>query len=200
MSVLGSGRVAPRASETAVVGAWQTIIPAPPTRDLYELHRAVMRGYPPKGGNRRAVNALWAEVPNDDVLLVRSSVPPVLGAWGNAPREFVAPPDGECRFTLTANASYRPQNGGNRRPHPDPTDWLAGKAAAHGFDIEWPELRILSVESRVGRKGKKPITVSLVTYTGILTVVDSLRFADVWLRGLGPARGLGAGLIHTETA
>lgn len=75
--------------------------------------------------------------------------------------------------------------------------WLASRAARHGFAINEGEVRIDGYrQHRWFKSGTgHQVRISTVEITGVLTVTDPERFAEALYRGLGPAKGLGCGLL-----
>jgi len=75
--------------------------------------------------------------------------------------------------------------------------WLALKGEANGFSIREGEIRADGyTQHRFTKpKGKHPITLSTIEFTGLLTVTDPELFLPALFHGLGPAKGFGCGLL-----
>jgi CRISPR system Cascade subunit CasE len=75
--------------------------------------------------------------------------------------------------------------------------WLALKGEANGFAIREGEIRADGYTQHrfVKPKGKHPISLSTIEFTGLLTVTDPELFVPTLFHGLGPAKGFGCGLL-----
>ena len=74
--------------------------------------------------------------------------------------------------------------------------WLARKAATAGFSVDPGSLYIDRYERlRIPREGNRAVTLSTLTFQGLLTVEDPARFLSGLLRGFGSAKAYGCGLM-----
>lgn len=74
--------------------------------------------------------------------------------------------------------------------------WLSSRAAKYGFSLYPEALQIHSYrQHRLPKKGKKPVRISTLDYDGILEVINPELFMQTLVRGLGPAKGFGCGLL-----
>jgi len=80
--------------------------------------------------------------------------------------------------------------------------WLAMKGESNGFSLREGEVRADGYTQHrfVKPKGKHPITLSTIEFTGLLTVTDPDLFVPALFRGLGPAKGFGCGLLMVRPA
>lgn len=118
-------------------------------------------------------------------------------------------------FRLTANPtrSGRPEGGGETRRFGHVTvaqqvEWLLRRSGANGFFIPVAESRgdhgdpMLEVTDReqvvfaraTGSRSSR-VTLSRATFTGTLKVVDSERLRSAIVRGIGPGKAYGCGLL-----
>jgi len=76
------------------------------------------------------------------------------------------------------------------------TAWLAGRAEKHGFAVAPANLLVDGyLTHAVHRRGRTTICFSTLNVSGLLTVVDSEKFLSTLHSGIGPAKGLGCGLL-----
>lgn len=74
--------------------------------------------------------------------------------------------------------------------------WLARRAESIGASFEAEELRIEGYRShRFQTPDGREIAISGIDYDGLLTVTDPARFSQVLMKGVGPAKGFGFGLL-----
>jgi len=108
-----------------------------------------------------------------------------------------------CRYLLHANPTVKKD--GRRHGIVDRAgqlDWLKRKAAAGGFACEQVE-----VESQRWQYSRRSWQRDLnrhvhfaVTFSGILRVTDSEKFAEAVAAGIGPAKAYGFGLLSVAPA
>jgi CRISPR system Cascade subunit CasE len=126
------------------------------------------------------------------------------------------------RFCLVANATRRidtKSGPDGRRRHgkrvPVKADqlgeWLAGRAEAAGFSIDKDLLTVQpgyiyvndperqEPEAPSSQKGRGYRLFS-VRYDGVLTITDSARFQGTLVRGIGPGKAFGLGLLSVAPA
>jgi CRISPR system Cascade subunit CasE len=76
------------------------------------------------------------------------------------------------------------------------TAWLVRKGTAAGFDVDPERLNIDGYERvRIPREAARAVTFSTLTFQGVLTVLDPVRFLAGVLSGFGAAKGFGCGLM-----
>lgn len=75
--------------------------------------------------------------------------------------------------------------------------WLESRAAQYGFSINTELVTVDGYEQQqsVKRGGAKPITLSSLDFGGMLTVSDVQLFERALFNGIGPAKGMGCGLL-----
>jgi CRISPR system Cascade subunit CasE len=74
--------------------------------------------------------------------------------------------------------------------------WLSRKAATSGFCVDPDSLYIDRYERlRIPREGSRAVTLSTLTFQGLLTVSDPELFLSCLLRGFGAAKAYGCGLM-----
>lgn len=76
-------------------------------------------------------------------------------------------------------------------------EWLGSRAKQHGFAFETDLVTVDGYEQHQSLKGRgeKPIRFSTLDYGGLLTVTDTGAFERALYGGVGPAKGLGCGLL-----
>jgi len=80
------------------------------------------------------------------------------------------------------------------------TAWLRARCAKHGFDFRDEDIRVDGYMPTRMYKQPKPIQITTVEVSGVLTVTEPAVFRDLLLRGLGPAKGFGCGLMLVKRA
>lgn len=191
----------------------------------YQLHRTLMQGFPTElPGDERVLYRLEMQAETDWlVLLVQSIHPPdwsplELAGQGRyllqrpeAPKRFQPelPTGTQLRFRLRANPTVKVRRGddknSNRVPlvHEEKQDeWLAKKAALHGFRLLQSRI---SGDDRLSdwirREGKSHrLQLYTVQFDGLLEIIDSDVFAQALATGIGPARAFGCGLLSLAPA
>lgn len=195
---------------------WRTLIDQP-----YKLHQFVMQGFP-DGVKREDANILYHLEANDQVitLLVQSDISP---DWASLDSKLLLPtnpfdliPNPAIRqivglplesgrvfsFRLRANPTIkkvrRDEKGerynSNRVPlvHEDKQlAWLEKKAKQSGFCL----LEVYSnLEEKQTDYGKR-LTLFTVQFTGRLRITDPAAFQAALIKGIGPAKAFGCGLL-----
>lgn len=193
-------------------------------RDLanpYEMHRTIMGAFPaPLPHDERILFRIeLGEKPDMPVVLVQSVYRP---DWESVQQKtescFVCMPqvhgmdglnirDGDwLRFRLRADPSkrvYYACREKNQRislfSENDQREWLLRKGQQGGFSIQQEYLMIRAAPYRTlfiprGEKTHKA-TINMVDYEGVLQVVNVEKFLAVLRQGIGPAKGLGCGLL-----
>ena len=110
------------------------------------------------------------------------------------------------RFRLTANPTKsikapEPGRRGTVCAHMTPEyqlKWLLDRCEAHGFSIDPEEVMVTKSQWQRFYKGeqrKNPVSLLSVTFEGILTVTDEVRFRQTLVEGLGRGKAFGLGLL-----
>lgn len=75
--------------------------------------------------------------------------------------------------------------------------WLATRTESHGFAVVEHEVHADGYRQHEFMKphGQKPVKFSTIDYSGILTVEDPGLFVESLMKGIGPAKGFGCGLL-----
>ncbi len=76
-------------------------------------------------------------------------------------------------------------------------EWLQTRAEKHGFSFLPEQIRVEAYQQhRASKKGgKKPIRYSTLDFTGLLTVTAAELFQQALMKGIGPAKAFGCGLL-----
>lgn len=111
------------------------------------------------------------------------------------------------RFRLRANPTHAVMSGGKRgkvMPHitvEQQLKWLLDKSESCGFVIQTvdngPCVDVVQRETKRFRREGKIVTLSVVTFEGILKVTDSELFKQAMVGGIGRAKAYGCGLLTT---
>lgn len=151
------------------------------------------------------------------VVLVQSAVEPNWGyAFHNASHLLAAAPETKpfepcfaagqrLRFRLVANPTRKISTDDENRPNgtrvPVPAErlveWLATRAQPAGFTLDDGTTTVQAgyLYGTKGQAGGKPISLRCARYDGTLCVADSGRFRETLIRGIGPAKAFGCGLL-----
>lgn len=80
--------------------------------------------------------------------------------------------------------------------------WLAPRADRHGFSFEAGLVSVDGYQQHKSAKnrGEQPISFSTLDFDGLLTVTDARVFKDTLFHGIGPAKGLGCGMLMVRRA
>lgn len=75
--------------------------------------------------------------------------------------------------------------------------WLGSRAGKHGFSFQEDLVTVGGYEQHLSSKhaGAKPIRFSTLDFGGLLTVTDERIFKQTLFSGIGPAKGLGCGML-----
>ena len=187
----------------------------------YELHRTIMRAFPnPLPAEERILFRVeTSQGQLQPLVLVQSQTKPNWEAVETTfDAYFLQPPqvkslDGikiesgdVLRFRLRADPSKRVlygEKGESKRislfSESDRLDWLVRKAEKCSFTITSEQLLIRDAPYRTffiaqSQKTRKA-TINMVDYDGLLQVNDPEKFMDHIFNGIGPAKGLGCGLL-----
>lgn len=76
-------------------------------------------------------------------------------------------------------------------------EWLAKRAAKHGFEIEEERVRVDGYrQQRWFKRGQpEPVRLSTLDFSGVLRIDDPDAVTAALGRGIGPAKGFGCGLL-----
>ena len=188
-------------------------------RDLanaYEMHRTLVRGVSPPEGSDLGVDPdpksptlerlLWRqELLRDGVaqVIIQTQTPP---DWSFLPQAYLDRPaeskpvhldfhNGQAlRFRLCANPTVKRNN--RRHALYDPAErlsWIQRKAGLGGFSIR--RISFTSEQRLHARKNGHVLTLFAATFEGTLTVTDREALLKTIHSGVGPAKGLGMGLL-----
>jgi CRISPR system Cascade subunit CasE len=83
--------------------------------------------------------------------------------------------------------------------------WLVGRASRHGFALATqqdgqPNLRLHRRQTQTFKRGMDAVTLTTVTYDGILQVTDADAFRQALTSGIGHAKAYGCGLLTIAPA
>ncbi len=73
--------------------------------------------------------------------------------------------------------------------------WLSRRAEDHGFSIKPGEVQADGYRRHEMGRRRGRVQFSSVDFAGLLTVTDPERLREALLRGIGPAKGFGCGLM-----
>ena len=142
---------------------------------------------------------LYEEEETTRVLLFSPGIPQKL-PWGNWGVNNRVPGNyhdyDRYIFSLRANTTFKEyKKGGNGPRHPtkDIQKWIERKAKLHGFKIV--NFEMIPLGKQISYKGRKPITHYAVDFDGVLEVTDRAKFKLAALKGIGPAKAFGFGLL-----
>ncbi len=183
--------------------------------DMYQMHRSVFSLFPDKnaGGPGRVLYRVDENSRDNEisVLLVSEKVPQwslsklqkdylleEMGSKDYAPEIL---PDSLLAFRLRANPSKK--KNGKRLGifnEQDQLKWLIKKGNDHGFSPikTTPIPEGFSSGKRDSKSSE--ITVYSVRFDGYLKVSDSIKFKKALETGIGPAKGMGFGLLSVALA
>ncbi len=80
--------------------------------------------------------------------------------------------------------------------------WLTSRAECNGFSCSENDMIIEDYRCHKAykRKAKSPIEYRTLDYKGVLTVTDSERLSAALIKGIGPAKAFGCGLLLVQRA
>lgn len=73
--------------------------------------------------------------------------------------------------------------------------WLLERAAKFGFSLGEGSFLVVQQEVRQFQRQRRPVTLGIVTYEGILEVTDRTLFLGALTGGIGRAKAYGCGLL-----
>ncbi|WP_326557198.1 type I-E CRISPR-associated protein Cas6/Cse3/CasE [Micromonospora sp. NBC_01796] len=116
-------------------------------------------------------------------------------------------------FRLTANPSHNGRKTADAKEtqrfgylrEQEQVAWLANRVARHGFTLitqrdGLPNLRLHHRQTQTFKRGMAQVTLTTVTYDGILQISDANAFRQALTRGIGHAKAYGCGLITLARA
>ncbi len=188
------------------------------------MHAAVMASFPtsPADGTRvlwrvddddaaRPLLYLTSPVEPDLTHVVEQAGWPTSGlAWDTRdyrPLLGRLKPEQRWHFRLTANPvrnGMRPGRTETQRfghvSAPQQVQWLQRRAEGHGFRLaptggDEPAVTVIRRGVRSFRRQAATVTLGIATFEGVLQVIDPDRFRDLMVRGIGPAKAYGCGLL-----
>lgn len=187
----------------------------------HNMHRTIMLAFPsPLSDEERALFRIEnTGSPGLPFVLVQSSTRP---KWGNVENKYedyfahspeVKSLDGMnikigdvLRFRLRANPSKRVYYKKNKKSQrislfseEDRRDWLVRKSKNCGFSVLEDRLLVRDAPYRTVFISKEDethkATFNMVDFDGLLKVEDPEKFLQSVWKGIGPAKGLGCGLL-----
>jgi CRISPR system Cascade subunit CasE len=184
-------------------------------RDSYDWHQAVWKAFPGRDGQPRDFLTRLDSNGDGLRLLIVSPVEPVPPAWwpteSGSWRTKLIPESYFARtkyaFQLCANPTRKitklapdgsQAKNGRRVPlrtREELVEWIARKGATGGFAVDLGQLRAFPCGRDYFEKQGHRGLHSAVEFQGLLTVNDSARFAETFVRGVGPAKAFGFGLL-----
>lgn len=194
----------------------------------YELHRTLLRGLDQAPDDERLLFRVEPEGSGGPVVLVQSAVvkpdwqPLLENAYllrADGPKFFSPDLHGgqRLRFRLVANPTVKKKvpgkkhsvrvplihDGDNPKGYPSYSEWLARKAAQHGFQVlsvQDAPFRTTSNRHKQSTYEKHQIPYFGVRFDGVLEVTDPVALLDAVRRGIGPAKAFGFGLLSLAPA
>lgn len=182
------------------------------TKDVVQLHRAVMSLFPDDVGSspRHTLGVLHRlDVGRTACLTVQSTVSPDFNSLPDKyfdpehpkpviedvskGRELLRPGD-LCLFRLAGNTTKKVD--GKRvalRSEPDLMAWLERNANGSGFRVK--NVRYTGLSVQTGAHANKSVILTGTRFDGLLEVVDSDLFRNALRAGIGPAKAFGYGLL-----
>lgn len=116
-------------------------------------------------------------------------------------------------FRLTANPTHSGRKTADSKDtqrfaylrEEEQAGWLAGRAAQHGFVLATqqdglPNLRLHRRQTLTFKRGMNTVTLTTVTYDGLLQVTEADAFRRALTSGIGPAKAYGCGLLTLAPA
>lgn len=183
------------------------------------LHAAILAAFPGSLSDRSDERVLWRLDPApgaahlfvvspeepDFTHLIEQAGWPTLPTWKTRPYQPLLDTLVEGQswgFRLTANPTRsRPAKEGERsQRHGHVTaaqqqQWLLSRAADAGFKVPGDGVVVREREVRQFRRGDGRVTLARASFEGQLVVRDVDALRRVLVRGLGPAKAYGCGLL-----
>jgi CRISPR system Cascade subunit CasE len=189
--------------------------------NLYDLHRTLLRAFPDArdGGPGRVLFRVELPQGAAPFILVQSEKEP---HWSRVPAGYFAErhtkplaplpflPGQRLLFRLRANPTKRagkeatdPRWVGKRvglGREEEQENWLVRKGEKGGFYVARPAMRVIPEGKITARKAKQTLHFLSVRFEGVLEVTNPERFVQTLREGVGPAKGLGFGLLSLARA
>ena len=183
-------------------------------RDVYDWHQRTWECFPDRDGQSRDFLTRLDRKGEDFQLLIVSPLEPVRPAWcpsscwhgpKSIPESYFSRT--RYRFQLCANptkkvAVQKPDGSfkKNSRRVPlskreDLISWIGRKGERGGFAVEEDRLRTIPRGREYFDKNGQRGLHAAVEFQGVLTVTDPRKFHDAFIRGVGPAKAFGFGLL-----
>lgn len=178
----------------------------------YELHRSLMLAFPAFDHEKERI-LYRLEMSQTNQVLVQSTILP---DWSRLAENYLEKPSeiktlnlflekGQVlRFRLRANPSKRDPQSHKRvglYSNDDRLIWLQRKGESHGFSIQPENVEVtstlwkqFSIPSKSDGK-KHQATFNFVDFNGLLCIVNPELLLETIRQGIGPAKGLGCGLL-----
>lgn len=194
-------------------------------RDVHNMHRTVMSGFPEDGPNdayRQEHGVLWrldhigqnlvhyvqsitepdwSRLPDDHLLGVAQVRPlaPLLDGIGPGQKFAFRLQANATRFVRPPDRPHRPRREPIRKPA-DQISWLVRKGDQHGFVIPTgphgqPEVTTTTVPQLTGNKKNHKVTIAPLRFDGHLVVTNPQDFRQAITTGIGRAKAYGCGLL-----
>ncbi len=116
-------------------------------------------------------------------------------------------------FRLTANPTHSGRKTADSKDtqrfgylrEPEQAQWLLSRSARNGFAVASqrdgrPNLRLHRRQTQNFNRGAYPVTLTTVTYDGLLEVTDADAFRAALTSGIGHAKAYGCGLLTLAAA
>ncbi len=175
----------------------------------YEIHRKIWSLFPDRPtATRDFLFRVEKTSPAGQAILLQSAMAPVAGnrnvsIVGHKEVEYSFGQGMALRFHLTANPTKRIRDFGGKKknqgrcrvPLVDEDEiqaWLVRKFAD---SAQLHEVVVASKDTLYFRKKEMPGKVVTVTYNGLLTVSDGDLLKKMVIKGIGPAKAFGCGLL-----
>lgn len=195
----------------------------------HKMHKTIMRAFPlPLPAGERVLFRIESQTDSSELpsILVQSQSPPNWQAVEEKYMHYFAQPvqikkfeqlklqKGQVlRFRLRANPTKRQtlmkadQKESKRIPlyhEQEHITWLARKGAVCGFELLPDALWIKPYPQRVflidGSSGRHRATFNIIDFEGLLRVSDIALLLKSIQTGIGPAKGMGCGLLSLARA
>ena len=79
--------------------------------------------------------------------------------------------------------------------HTQCTQWLKSRSEKHGFKVQHCLAESYHQQGFYKKSQKDGVKISMVDFSGTLTVTDAEAFKKILFEGVGPAKGFGCGLL-----
>jgi CRISPR system Cascade subunit CasE len=175
----------------------------------YEIHRKIWELFPDRpNATRDFLFRVEKSSPGGQAILLQSAMAPVannknVAIVGHKEVEYSFEQGMALRFHLTANPTKRIRDLGGKKKNQgrcrvplidedEIRSWLVRKFAD---SAQLQEMIVARKNTLYFRKKGMPGKVVTVTYNGLLTVSDGDLFKEMVIKGIGPAKAFGCGLL-----